>query len=104
MKTLKNIIALSLIAFSSYAFADKVIIKGEPVTIEKRDNVYYVPDSYRPTGDYYYINAEGTKRVCYKEKQPNISLEVTPFEVEMGGKRYTWTCYNSDATYFEIQP
>lgn len=103
-KIFKSIIAVSLIACSGYAFADKIIIKGEPITVEKRGEVYYMPDSYRPTGDYYYITTEGTKRVCYKEKQANINLEISPFDVEMGGKHYTWTCYNYDTTYFEVQP
>jgi hypothetical protein len=105
---MKNLITstmvLGAILFSCSAFADKIIIKGEPVTIEKRGNVYFVPDSYQATTEYYYVSTEGTQRICYKEKQPALNIEAFPLDVQLAGKPYTWSCYNYDPTYFQLQP
>lgn len=99
-----GVVSASLLLCSFSAFADKVVIKGEPVVVEKRGDVYYVPEDYRATADYYYVTVDGARKVCYAERQPNISLEVTPLSVDIGGKRAVWNCYTYDETYFTVAP
>lgn len=96
--------ALCLGAFSMSAFADKVTIKGEPVVIEKRGDVYYVPDTYKSPGNYYYVTMDGAKRVCYLEKQPSLRLDAMSVNVMVGGEKRTWNCYTYDDTYFVVEP
>ena len=106
MNKLTTTLASGLLAFFSVnAFADKVTISGDPVTLEKRGDVYYVPDTYKTTSDYYYVNVDNTKRVCYGSAKPEFAqLHGSPLMVEIGGEKRTWQCYDYSPDYFTVQP
>lgn len=95
---------LLLFICSMSVFAAKYTIMGEPVIIEKRGDLYYVPDTYKPTESYYYVTMDGSKRVCFLEKQPSIQLDVISTNVMVAGEQRTWNCYNYDPEYFVVQP
>lgn len=106
---MKNIIlkplALCFMVFSASAFADKVVINGEPLVLEKRGEIYVVPDTYKVTKDYQYVVIDGTKRACYLDKRPDfVNLDVVSINVQVGGEKGTWNCYSLDPTYFVVQP
>ncbi|MCW8408076.1 hypothetical protein OQJ13_03720 [Legionella sp. PATHC035] len=99
-KLLLAFLALMILNVSSYA--DKILITGQPVILEKQGNVYYVPADYKTTTSYYYVTVEGAKRVCYIEKQPALtSLDTSTLEVNYNGSTLTWVCYPFDTNYFE---
>src|SRR5690242_3044779 len=100
-KLILSTLATTCVVLSCNAFADRIIISGEPIAIEKRGDVYYVPENYQPTTDYYYVTVEGTKKVCYKNPQPNLALKASPLNVEIAGTRATWDCYAYDTNYFQ---
>ncbi|WP_133130624.1 hypothetical protein [Legionella yabuuchiae] len=103
---MNKIIPLSLVGlmtFGTVTFADKVMITGEPVTLEHTGDVYQLPDDYSVTTSYHYVTVNDTKRVCYAEKQPNFaSLDVIDINVKVGGSEIVWHCYEYNPTYFEI--
>src|SRR5262245_4820883 len=103
-KLMVSAVAIASVILSCGAFANKVVISGEPVVIEKRGDYYYVPDTYQPMADYYYVTVEGTNKVCYKSKQPNLTLSPTTLNVEVKGSRTMWNCYDYDTNYFVVQP
>jgi hypothetical protein len=103
MKNIKNTaICLLLAGFSASVFADTVTITGAPITLEKRGEEYYVPDTYKPGAQYNYVTIGETKRVCYLDKQPNIKLDPVTLNVRVGQETAIWTCYDSDPKYFTV--
>ncbi|RUR09690.1 hypothetical protein [Legionella septentrionalis] len=98
-----SFLLLALFSFSSHA--EKVVITGEPVVLEKRGDVYVVPSAYTAATPYHYVTLDGTNRVCYAEAQPNLaSLNMSTVTVDVNGTPQTWTCYDYDTTYFEVTP
>ncbi|KTD69099.1 hypothetical protein Lste_2257 [Legionella steelei] len=92
----------SLTILSTVSYADKILITGQPVILEKQGTVYYLPTDYKATTSYYYVTVEGGKRVCYIEKQPTLtSLNASTLEVNYNGSTLTWVCYPFDTNYFE---
>lgn len=104
-KLLIYTITTCLMAFSFNAFAEKITITGEPVVIEKRGEIYYAPESYKPTANYRFVTVEGKKRVCYLEKQPGlVNLDVLFLNLDIGGEKQSWNCYDANPEYFIVGP
>jgi hypothetical protein len=107
MKTLIMAVSSLLFAiFSVSSFAEKIVITGEPLVLEQRGDVYYVPETATPTTTtYHYVTVGGANRVCYAEAQPSLaSLNSQVINVNMGGQKVQWTCYPYDETYFSVTP
>lgn len=105
MKTyLLSLAAISLVAFSSIASAEKVTISGSPVVIEKKADVY-VPATTVTTGsDYYYFTFDNSRRVCYKEVQPSLAkIDAGIFAVRVGPDVVRMHCYNYSPDYFVVE-
>ncbi len=101
MKKLLGII-FSLIMLNAVSYASKIVITGQPIILEKQGDVYYVPNDYKSTTTYYYVNLNGTRQVCYIDKQPELSaLNASTLEVNYNGSELTWVCYPLDLNYFE---
>ncbi len=95
---------LMILSFSS--FADKVIITGEPVVIERQGDIYVAPktfNQYKSETDYLYVTIDNEKKVCYLGKYPGLNLDASDIIVDIDGKKYTWKCYTYDPKYFVIQ-
>lgn len=96
--------AIFLALFSASAFAEKIIITGQPVTLEKKGNYYVVPDTYTPTSTYQYVVIDGVQRACFLDKRADLTnVDVVSISVLVGGKNATWNCYAPDPSYFVIQ-
>ncbi len=105
MKTTLSFISLVLVVLSFPTFASKVIITGEPVTLQQSGEVYSLPQGYQESGNYYYVTVNGSKKVCYLAEQPSLaSLNLLMLNVDIGGKRVKWSCYPVDETYFQVNP
>ena len=106
---MKNFIVKSstllLAVFSISAFAvEKIVITGEPITLQKQGDIYIVPDNYKSTQNVQYVVVEGTKRACFLEKKPDFtSLDVLSINVQIGTEKATWNCYPTDPTYFVVE-
>ncbi|HRE32222.1 MAG TPA: hypothetical protein PLD88_09645 [Candidatus Berkiella sp.] len=105
---MKNMIikmaAIGLVAFSASAFAEKLIITGEPVILEKQGDLYVVPETYKVADNFQYVVIDGIKQACFLEKQADFSsLNVVTINVKLGDQQATWNCYPLDTTYFEIK-
>ncbi|CAM3046185.1 Uncharacterised protein [Legionella steigerwaltii] len=96
------LVFFSLMIFNVSSYAEKILITGQPVILEKQGDVYYVPSDYKTTTSYYYVTVEGGRRVCYMEKQPTLTaLDTSTLEVNYNGSTLTWVCYPFDTNYFE---
>ena len=106
MKTIRSLLAILLISFSVIALADKVVITGDPVVLEKRGQVYYVPSSSVATtvsGQPMYYTVDSTKRVCYMEEQPGLAkLNLLFIKVNVGGSDKELKCYEYSPDYFTV--
>ena len=102
---LSSVFAILMAIFSvSVQAADKVVITGSPVVLEQRGDVYYVPGDYKSTETYHYVTIGGTNRVCFAEAQPSLaSLDLVLVDVQVGGERVKWNCYQYDTTHFEVK-
>jgi len=105
MKIITSAVSLALMAASFQTFADKIVITGEPVILEQQGSVYTLPKDYTTTESYYYVSMNGTKSVCYLEKQTTLtSLNATVVSVNVNGQPVQWNCYPVDETYFQVTP
>lgn len=96
-------ISLSFLIFSPITLAEKIIITGEPIVIQKQADVY-VPANVVATQDYYYFTENDTKRVCYKEANPALaSIDAGIFSVKLGDEVVKLHCYDFSADYFVVQ-
>lgn len=106
MKALiKGLAACALMLFSITAFADKIIIQGEPIVVEQQGDVYVAPSATTiTTTDHYFFTVNNVKRVCYREVQPalaNVDLIVMQFKI--GHDVVKLHCYTYSPDYFVIQ-
>src|SRR5690242_6453728 len=105
---MKNLIIKSVflwvVIFSTSAFAEKIIITGQPITLEKQGDVYVTPQTYKLTPNYQYVVIDGKERACFLDKRPDlVNLDVVSINVQVGSEKATWNCYSPDPTYFVIQ-
>jgi hypothetical protein len=104
MRLFIKAVSLCAVIFSANAFAEKIVIIGEPITLQRQGEMYVVPETYRPTQNYQYVNIDGTKRACFLDRRPDfVNLDVVSINVLIGSQRATWNCYSLDPTYFVIQ-
>jgi hypothetical protein len=97
-------VCLSLAVFSSSVFAEKLVIKGEPIVLEQKDGTYIVPDTYK-VQNFQYVIIDGKKRACFVDKQPDlVNLDVISINVLLGKEKATWNCYSPDPVFFVVQP
>lgn len=109
MKTIYlNLVITVFMIFSLNAFADvtKMTISGEPVVVTKSGNYYTLPGSttYTTTSDYYYINADGTKEVCYREVQSTFGgMNPSDLSLKIGNDVVSVHCYTYSPDYFIVK-
>lgn len=95
---------IALLLFSLTASAEKIIISGEPVVIEKKAEVYVPSTVVTTTHDYYYFATDNRKIVCYKEVQPAlVKLDSGVFRVKLGTDEVNLHCYDYSPEYFVIE-
>ncbi|KTC91768.1 hypothetical protein [Legionella cincinnatiensis] len=99
----KILFAISFfMTLSTASYANKIVIIGNPVILEKQGNFYYLPNRYTITTSYYYVILDGVRQVCYIDKQPALSaLNTKHIDVNYKGSTMTWICYPYDNNYFE---
>jgi hypothetical protein len=96
-------VVLYLAVFSTSAFAEKLVIKGEPLVLEQKDGTFIVPDTYK-VQNFQYVIINGKKRACFVDKQPDlVNLDVISINVLIGQEKATWNCYSPDPVFFVIQ-
>lgn len=99
----KILLAISVLLVSANTYADKIIIKGEPVVVEKQGDVYMVPSTTVVSGPEYFFTVNNTKQVCYKEVQPALSkvdLGIVAFKI--GQDTVSLHCYTYSPDYFVV--
>lgn len=96
---------LILILFGFSAFAEKLVIRGEPTVLPLIGGVYHVPDAYETSTLYNYVTIDNSKKLCYHEPQPDLrALNKMLIYVNIRGIQVQWFCYNYDENYFELIP
>jgi hypothetical protein len=101
MKKMLGLTSALLVAFNISAFAEKIVVTGNPVVLTKSGDYYTVPADFTPTGDYYYVTVDGANKVCYAQEQATLtSLTPTTVTVKVSDNQAKWVCYPYDETYF----
>ncbi len=96
------VVICSLTMLNAVSYAEKIIITGQPIILEKQGDIYFVPNDYATTTSYYYVSVNGERQVCYIDKQPELSaLNTSTLEVNYNGSLLSWVCYPLDPNYFE---
>lgn len=97
-------IIFSFALLNTIAYAEKIVITGQPIVLQKQGDVYYVPSDYQSTTSYYYVTLNGARQVCYLDKQPTLSaLDNSTLIVNYNGSNLNWVCYPLDPNYFQTQ-
>jgi len=110
MKTIfLSLVTSIFMILSLNTFADtvtKMTISGEPVVVTKSGNFYTLPGSttYTTTSDYYYINADGTKEVCYRDVQSTFAgINPSDLSLKIGNDIVSVHCYTYSPDYFIVK-
>ncbi len=104
-KLIKNAAAAGLALFSVSAFAEKFVITGQPIILEKNGEIYVVPQQTKLTRDFQYVTIDGKSRACFLDKRPDfVNLDVVSINVKVGTDTASWNCYSLDPTHFVIEP
>ncbi|AHE66278.1 hypothetical protein [Legionella oakridgensis] len=99
-----SIIALSAMAFSLSASADKIAITGQPIVVQEEQGVYVPAAPVAVDRDYYYLTLGGTNRVCYQNVNPAlVDVNAGVFSVRLGDEVVSLHCYDYNPDYFVIQ-
>lgn len=102
---MKILIIVPLMLLSFMTFGAKIIVTGEPIVLEQRDNVYYPPQTFVPSTSYTYVSIGGKTKVCYLNPQTALTeMGMVTINVEVQGNVTTWNCYDYNTTYFEARP
>lgn len=99
-----GVLSLFLMTSSFSAFADKIIVTGEPVELEQSGDTYVVPSTLKPSQEgFYYVKIGGKVNACYLSTQPAL-VKLTPenVAVKIQDEKVTWSCYPLDPTYFVV--
>jgi hypothetical protein len=92
----------ALFNFNTVALANKIAITETPVVLEKQGDNYALPNSYKMSTLYYYVIADGSRQVCYLDKQPELSaLNIRKISVKIKNSLIDLICYPFDPNYFE---
>lgn len=104
MKNIYLAILVSLGVLSANAYADKIVIGGEPTVIQKEGDVYVVPSTVSTTSTApYFFSVNNTKQVCYKEVQPALAkVDLGILRFKMGNDTVSMHCYTYSPDYFEV--
>jgi hypothetical protein len=81
--------------------ANKILISGVPVVLEKQKDNYSLPNNYKMNTSYYYVIVDGARQVCYLDKQPELSaLNIQMINVRIKSSLIDLVCYPFDPNYF----
>lgn len=98
-----------LMIFSLNAFSEtvtKMTISGVPVVVTKSGNTYMLPGTttYTTTSDYYYIDVNGEKQVCYRNVQSTFAgINPVDLSLKIGNDEVSVKCYTYSPDYFIVK-
>ncbi len=101
-KLLLSIAVASFGILSANSYADKIVVQGAPIVVQKEGTTYVVPSS-TVVSDRYFFKVGDERRVCYKEVQPALSkVELGPMAFKLGNDRIIVHCYTYSPDYFVV--
>jgi hypothetical protein len=90
-------------AMSALGFADKIVLTGKPVALIPNADYYTFPATYTPMHSYHYVSIASDNRVCFINKQPELSsLDLLRIWIVAKDKKFFWFCYRYSPQYFTI--
>jgi hypothetical protein len=104
-RIIKGLAIVILTGLSFYVLADRIVITGKPAQLEVHDGYFTLPPGFTPPTitNYHYVTFTGTDRVCYMDRQPQLSsLDTVQIYIEEYGKKIRWNCYQFDPRFFEV--
>lgn len=101
----KLLLGLAITTLSMSAFADKIVVSGDPIMLEKQGDVYVTPSTttVTTTEDRYFFTVDNRKQVCYREVQPALaSVDLGVIGVKLGTDTVNLHCYSYSPEYFVV--
>lgn len=101
-KIILSILTLSSLGFATSAIADRVVIEGGPIVIERQGDVYVPKGDFSASSEPYYFVLDNSKRVCYRQPQDTFAkIQTGPMAVRLqSGEIVNMYCYSYDPQYF----
>jgi len=84
----------------------KMTISGEPVVVTQSGTDYVLPGTttYTTKSDYYFIDVNGKKQVCYREVQSTFAgINPVDLSLKIGNDTVSVKCYDFSLNYFIVQ-
>lgn len=102
---MKATMFLLLMSIFFESFGAIIIIKGQPVPLDYRNDLYYLPANYMIKTESLYITMDGINKVCFLNEAPNRMLEqVSQINIAVNGVKEVWNCFPYKTTILEVRP
>ncbi|KTD31683.1 hypothetical protein Lmor_2559 [Legionella moravica] len=89
------------------AFAATLIIRGQPLPLEYKNDIYYWPLNLAasPNGKNLFITIDGINKLCFLNTAPPGLLEqMSEISINIKGQLTNWNCFPYITTIHEVRP
>jgi hypothetical protein len=102
---MKTSMFLLLMSIFLESFGAIIIIKGQPVPLDCRNELYYLPANYIIKATSLYITMDGINKVCFLNAAPSGMFEqVSQINIASNGVKTVWNCFPYKTTVLEVRP
>ncbi len=104
---MKMSIFLCLLCFSMEALGEVIIIRGEPLALEYKNDFYYLPQNLvlNPGTTNLYVTMDGVNKVCFLNSAPSGLFEqISEIDIIIDGFKTEWNCFPYRTTVFAVRP
>ena len=84
-----------------------IIIKGQPTSLEYRNETYYLPQDYviSPETTNLFITMDGINKVCFLSTTPSLLFEqISQINILINGIKTEWNCFPYTTSVFAVRP
>lgn len=104
---MKTAIFLLLMCISIETSAAIIIIRGQPIPLEYKEDLYYLPINLvmDPGTTNLFITMDGVNKVCFLNTAPSGLFEqVSEISIVINGFKTEWNCFPYITTVTEARP
>ena len=104
---MKKTLFLILMCVCLESLAATIIIKGQPIPLEYKNDIYYWPINLAisPGAKNLYITMDGVNKLCFINTAPPGLLEqMSEISINIKGQLTNWNCFPYTTTLYEVRP
>ncbi|WED42698.1 hypothetical protein [Legionella cardiaca] len=102
---MKTILFLWFMSMSFISSGAVIFIKGLPMALEHRNEVYILPPIVPANAITLYITMDGINKICVLDRHTNAVFEqINQVNFLLSGVKTEWNCYAYETTVIKVLP